>query len=125
MHYVLKRKDVCLLVYQTMSLFRHFEPIKEGTLNVCKQASSIVSKHASSGALCVSEKEATKVAEELRCTSTQSSEVGKTSRTQHPEKNKMRIARYASLHGYRQFAGPRHINFSWFNNKQKKRLLLV
>ena len=65
-----------------MSLFRYFEPIKEGTSNVCKQASSIVSKHASSAALGVAEKEATKVAEELKIISTQSSDVGKTSRTQ-------------------------------------------
>ena len=60
-----------------MSLFRYFEPIKDGTSNVCKQASSTVSKNASSGALGVSEKEATKVAEERTSISTQSSEVGK------------------------------------------------
>ena len=60
-----------------MSLFRYFEPIKNGTSNVCKQASSIVSKNASSGALGVSEKEATNVAEERTSISTQSSEVGK------------------------------------------------
>ena len=52
-----------------MSLFRYFEPINVGNLNVCKQASSIVSTHASSGALGVSEKEATKVAEELKSNS--------------------------------------------------------
>ena len=50
----------------------------------------------------VSEKEATKVAEKLNGISIQSSEVGKTSRTQYAEKDKMRISDYASFHGYRQ-----------------------
>ena len=85
-----------------MSLFRYFEPVKDGTSNVCKQASSIGSKHTSYGALGVSEKKATKVAEELKSKSTQSSEVGKTSRTQYAEKGKTRISRYAGFHGYRQ-----------------------
>ena len=68
--------------------FRYFAPIKDSTSNVCKQARSIVSKHASSGALGVSEKEATKVAEEQKSISTHSSEVGKTSRTQYAEKDR-------------------------------------
>ena len=50
----------------------------------------------------VSEKEATKLAEKLKGISTQSREVGKTSRTQYAEKDKMRISGYASFHGYRQ-----------------------
>ena len=50
----------------------------------------------------VSEKEATKLGEELKSISTQSSEVDKTSKTQYVEKDRMRICRYASLHGYRQ-----------------------
>ena len=58
--------------------------------------------HTSSGAFSISEKETTKVAEELKSISTQSSEAGKTSTTQYAEKDKMRISRYASLHGYRQ-----------------------
>ena len=68
-----------------MLLFRYFEPIKDETSNVCKQAkaSSIVSKHASSGALGLSEKDA----------SEGRSEVGKTSRTQYAEKDNMRISR--------------------------------
>ena len=84
-----------------MSFFRYFEPIKDGASNVCKQASSIVSKHASSGPLGVSWKEATKVVEELKSISTQSSEVGKTSTIQYAEKDKMRISRDANLQGYR------------------------
>ena len=84
-------------------MFRHFDSIKDGTSNVCKQASSIVSKHASSGALGVSEKEAIKVTQKLKSISTQNSELGKRSRTQYAEKVKMRIFHYTSWHGYRQF----------------------
>ena len=50
----------------------------------------------------VSEKETTKLGEELKSICTQSSEVDKTSKTQYAEKDRMRICRYASLHGYRQ-----------------------
>ena len=61
-----------------------------------------MSKHASSGALGVSEIEATKVVEELKSISIQSIEVGKTSRTQYAMKERMLISCCSSLHGYRQ-----------------------
>ena len=61
-----------------------------------------MSKHASSGALGVSEIEATKVVEELKSISIPSIEVGKTSRTQYAMKERMLISCCSSLHGYRQ-----------------------
>ena len=114
-----------------MPLFRYFEPIKDGTSKVCKQASSIVSKDASSGALGVSDKEATKVAEELKSISAQSSEVDKTSRTHYAKKDKMRISRYASLHRYRQsvrhfaseFPQLNESSIRWWTSTYKSRLV--
>ena len=51
----------------------------------------------------MSEKEATKVAEELKNIATQGSQdVGRKTRVQYEEKDKIRISRYAILHGNRQ-----------------------
>ena len=43
-----------------MLLFSYFEPMKDGTSNACKQASSVVLKHASFRVLGVTEKEVIK-----------------------------------------------------------------
>ena len=86
-----------------MALFKYFQPMKSSRVNVCEQASSIVSTCAASGILGVSESEVTKVAEELNNMVAQSSNsVGKNSHVQYAEKDKIRISHYAILHGNRQ-----------------------
>ena len=106
-----------------MSLFRYFEPIKDDTSNVSKQASSTVSKHASSGALGVSGKEAIKVAEELKSISTQNSEAGKTSRTQYAESLLgILLTNFDNLTKAALDAGPRYTNLSWFNKKAEEKI---
>ena len=57
--YLKERKNVCVHCFSNKSLFRYFESIKDGTLNVCKYASSVVLMHVSPGVLDVSRKEAT------------------------------------------------------------------
>ena len=74
----------------SMSLFKYFK--RNSTTNSCEQASLVVATHAAFGVLGVSEKEATKVAEELKIIATQGSQdVGRKTRVQS-----------SILHGNRQ-----------------------
>ena len=86
-----------------MSLFQYFEWINNG--NFCQQTNSVVSKHASSASLGISEKEATKVVEELNNIDTQAGKIlCKQTRVQYAEKDKIRISRYTIFHANRRAA---------------------
>ena len=88
-----------------MSLFKYFKPRGNTSTNVCEEASSIVSTHAASGVLGISEKEAKKVVEELSSIASQNlGKQNKQTRVQYEEKDKIRICRYAIFHGNRQAA---------------------
>ena len=99
-----KRALICKLLGKHF-VFRYFEPVKDITPNVCKRTISAVLKHASAGVLVISETKTKKVAEDnLKSISTKYSKnlVGKKSRAQYTEKDKIRIFPDHSLHGNRQ-----------------------